>query len=273
MIRLGALLFGSLLLAPAPALAQTVLGTVVEEDTGSPVVGARAEMVGADATMVARTETDQFGRFLLRVPRSGTFTLRLTHPFFTTVESAGVSVGPDETIEVSMRMARGAIPLDPIIVTARRTGRLAGFHQRREQTGFGRFMVRSEIQRRPAARTTDLLRDMPEIRIIRRGMEDNQITMRLGQCVPSIFIDGMPVRQGPGSGLDRLLRPDALEGIEVYSGSAGVPAQFVVSDGCGVVAFWTRSGQDEEGEPWSWRRLITAAAVLGAMGAIVGLTR
>ena len=61
---------------------------------------------------------------------------------------------------------------------------------------------------------------------------------------PLVYIDGMPVNMyGNTTSVDDLIRPDDLEGIEVYGG-ASVPIQFV-RDGpqgsnCGAVMLWTK---------------------------------
>ena len=71
----------------------------------------------------------------------------------------------------------------------------------------------------------------------------------------------MRVQQTTESGIDDLLRPDMLEGVEVYTGSAGLPSQFSAPDACGAVLFWSRSHGGETA-PWK-TRLLAAAAGLG----------
>jgi hypothetical protein len=271
-----ALLLGGLLLASAEARAQTVLGTVVEDDTRAQIAGALVELLTTDGGALARVRTDSSGLFLLRAPQPGRIVLRVTHASYATVESDTLTLARDESVELEIRMDQDAIPLEPLVVTARRAGRLAGYYERLERPGFARFVTRSQIERRPGAQTTDLLRDLPGVTIRRirtsTGTGDNMITMRLGQCLPVVYIDGIQVPQVQGGGMDVLLRPEMIEGVEVYTGAAGVPTQFA-SDGCGVVAFWTRTGEDGAQNGWSWRRILAGAAALTFLGALVAATR
>ena len=51
-------------------------------------------------------------------------------------------------------------------------------------------------------------------------------------------------RAGGGSTpvyVSEFVRPDDIAGVEIYSGSGGVPIQFSGGFGnCGVIVFWTR---------------------------------
>jgi TonB-dependent Receptor Plug Domain len=64
-----------------------------------------------------------------------------------------------------------------------------------------------------------------------------------GGCTPEVFIDGMKVMQGADE-IDNLVRPQEVSGVEVYTGSAGVPPQYAGMAGgdCGVVLVWTKRG-------------------------------
>jgi hypothetical protein len=43
--------------------------------------------------------------------------------------------------------------------------------------------------------------------------------------------------------VDDLVAPGAIEGIELYRGTATIPAEFLTPQArCGVVAIWTRRG-------------------------------
>jgi hypothetical protein len=276
MVKVRALLLGGLLLAPPVAHAQSVLGAVVESETGEPIADAMVELMAAAGVTDVRVRTDSSGLFLIHTPRPGTFTVRVTHPAFVDIESDMLTVGPGESLDIVIRMGREVVPLEPLVVTARRTGRLAGYYQRLERPGFARFVTREQIARRAAAATTDPFWDVPGVHIRRvrttTGTGDNIITMRLGQCTPLVYIDGVQVRQALGSGMDLMLRPDVIEGVEIYTGSAGLPPIFE-PHGCGVVAFWTRTGEDSEVQPVTWRRVLLGATVFTFLGALVAATR
>ena len=73
----------------------------------------------------------------------------------------------------------------------------------------------------------------------------NTIRFRNSRCAPLTWLDGMPLYAGEFD-LDAL-DPHSLEGIEVYSGPASVPAQFSgnrhMSSSCGTVIIWSRQGE------------------------------
>lgn len=273
MAKVHALLLAGLLVFPALAQGQSVIGTVIDDETGASIAGARIEVVGSPQGREVRT--DSTGAFLIH-PRVAGFVLRITHPAYADVETESLTVGPDEALQIEVRMGRQVVPLEPLVVKARRSGRLAGYYQRLDRPGFARFVTREQIARRRGAATTDLLRDVPGVHIRRyrtiTGTGDNLVTMRGGQCIPAIYIDGIQVGQSLGGGLDGLLRPETIEGVEVYTGSAGLPPMFV-PDGCGVVAFWTRTGDEEGLEAFGWRRILFGAAVLTLLGSLIVATR
>lgn len=273
MAKVRALLLVALLAFPAAAAAQTIMGVVTDEDTGGPVAGARVEVLGAARPMAA--ETDANGLFLLEVT-ADTILLRITHPDYAPVDWEALAVAPEEAVDIEVRLGRQVVPLDPLVVTARRTGRLAGYYQRLEQPGFAHFVTRAQIASRTSAATTDLLRNVPGVHIRRlrttTGTGDNLITMRGGQCIPAIYIDGVHVGQALGGGMDTMLRPETIEGVEVYTGSAGVPPVFT-PHGCGIVAFWTRSGDEDGLEALGWKRLLFGGVVVTFLGLMAFATR
>lgn len=283
---------GLLLLAPATAPSQTIRGVVVEDGTRMPIVGADVQLTTSSGRNVATAQTDSVGGFVLLPRRSGSFAVRLRHLSYVFADSVVVAVRPGEAIEIELRMGRTAIPLEPVVVTVRGNARLAGFYERMRQPGFGQFVTRADIEaRRGTIRATDLLRAMPGIEIITVGLGGSDrdpppppgtpretmprvalITMHRagGPCEPAIFIDRLEIRQFKDAGIDDFLKPEMLEGFEVYPRSAGAPVEFVEPNTCGVVAFWTRSATGEEEGKWSWKKLAAAA---GSFLLMVTLTR
>jgi hypothetical protein len=263
-----------LMLLPLAAQAQTIRGVVVEDGTRRPVVGVHVELFDAGRSPIATTRSDSAGTFVLLPRRGGSFTLRLTHLAFVPIDSVALTVRPQESVDVELRMGSRAIPIEPLVVTARVDARLAGFHERMRRHGFGRFITRAEIDERPGTvRTTDLLRTMPGVNLVAvqrcPGCTPTYlITMRggAGGCMPTVYLDGMPIRQFEESGVDDFLLPSMIEGVEVYTSFASAPAPVHAQNACGVVAFWTRSG--EPGGRWSWRRFFTAAGLVTVFAAL-----
>jgi hypothetical protein len=278
----------ALLLAPALTHAQAVRGVVVEDGTSRPVAGAVVDILHRGSVFTT-ARTDSAGGFLLFPRISGRLGIRVQHPFYSAIDSVAIQLKPGETVTVELRLGRTAIPLEPLRVTARTESRLSGFHERRRHpAGFGQFITRADIDTRPGAQTTDLFRQMRgvEVTTLGRGGADQPaafgtpdpsmprtriLTMRgtLGSCIPAIYIDGLAVRQFNDSGVDDFLKPEMIEGVEVYPGSVGAPAEFVDPTLCGVVAFWTRAGL-EHARGWSWTRAALGSA---AFVLLVALTR
>ncbi len=271
---------GLLALLARGAGAQTIGGKVLEDSTRVPISGATVSVLRLGEQPAARVEppgsvrTDSAGGFVLALGAPGRFVLRITHPSYTTVQSDTLVLEKDEVVSVELRLARYAIPLKPLVVTARTDRRLQAFRQRvLKHYAFGHFLPRAEIDRRPGIAVTELLRGVPGVRIMSLPpcagcAAENVLFLRGGgaadRCLATVLIDGMEVKQEASFPLDAALTPDMVEGVEVYVEPAGVPAQlgFFHNNACGVIAFWTRP---VEGGKLTWKRLLiplAAAALL-----------
>jgi hypothetical protein len=84
-----------------------------------------------------------------------------------------------------------------------------------------------------------------------------------GYCAPSVFLDGTAIVQSAFAPLDDLIRSNFLEGIEVYTSFAGVPAEFQTMNNCGTILLWTReaSGIGKRG----WKRMAFGLTGLGVI--------
>lgn len=273
MLALAPLLVAAVLLTPALAHAQVILGVVLQEGVRDPVPGAEVALIARDGRQLSAVLADSAGVFRVVPVTPGDYTLRVRSIGHADYLSNPIEIDRGETVEVEIRLGRVAIPLDPLVVTARTrdTGRMAGFNERMRTQSFGRFLTRNQIERRGGSRTSDLLRSVPGVSIVpvrvrgRSGPERHIVAMRRGTgvCEPGIFIDGVRVRQFPEATIDDLLGPESLEAVEVYTSSAGAPVQFTEPGTCGTVLFWTRQG--EPGAKFSWKRLLIG------VGAIAGL--
>jgi hypothetical protein len=271
------LLAAVLALAPADASGQGLRGRVVDEAGLAPVRQAQLEVESADGRWRGSTQSDSSGLFRIVVPRAAVYRVTVTHVAFLPWTSDTLRVGTAEMLLVEVRLGRTAIPLQPIVITARGHPRLAEFDERRLGRTFGRFLTREEVESRGSNRTSELLRTMPGILVQgvtrrgRTGPTGNLVVMRggVGTCLASIFIDGVSTRQYPESTIDDMLSPSQIEGVEVYTSASSAPARYNEGTGCGVVLFWTRTGYDEEGRPWNWKLLGAAAAALGVIFLVV----
>jgi hypothetical protein len=168
-----------------------------------------------------------------------------------------------------------------VVVRAEQRRSAGGFYERARQPGFGEFIMREEIASRAGSgRTTELLRGRRGVEVLpvrrpRSASTVNTVLMSgpLGRCQPAIYIDGSPVKLFPESGLDDILRPDMLEGVEIYARSVSAPPFFGAPPTCGLLAFWTRAGSGEHAQKWTLRRVLTAAGISAAMLALLALGR
>lgn len=247
--------------APAAAGAQIIRGVVLDAAERSPIRGATIELVGA-LRPEARARSDSTGAFTLEAPHAGVWLVRATHASYVASAGDSVRVGAGETIDVELRLGREVIPLDPLIVMARSTGPFAEFEERRRRGSSGRFFTRSQIEARGVGRTSDLLRGVPGVTLAPIRGRPHRVLVRmqgsLGVCEPALWIDGVQVPQMPESTLDEMLSPGSIEGVEIYNSFSAAPPQYI-SGTCGVLLFWTRRGEEREGEPWRWKRVLAGA--------------
>lgn len=244
----------------AAAEAQLIQGTVIDDESRSAVAGAGIVLLTPLTSERVHAVTSAAGTFLIRAPRSGSYRLQVTHPSYATYEADSVFVGSGQAVMLEVRLGRAAVPLEPIVVTARRNAGMPGFDDRRE-AGFGRFITREDIDRRSAFRTTDLLRNIQGITLRRTG-RSMMVLMRgggTGLCEPALWIDGVLVRQLPGNTIDDFLTPGIIEAAEVYPSYAAAPTEYAVGL-CGVILIWTRRGAGEDGSPWQWKKVLAGAS-------------
>ncbi len=233
-------------------------------------------IVQADSTPVAdalirlhplgdTVRTDREGRAQLGQVPSGRFLVDVRALGYQ-IAAAPLEVAESGSAEVRVGLARVAQHLANIEATAVATSvatslRMANLEARR-RSGTGRFIMREELARRPESQVTDVIRRIPGIRFIllplpcigfapasmRRGVAEKPVpcqgsSAHVVACLMSIYVDGIPFWR-PGQGdpvnLDEF-HLQTIEAVEVYAGSAAIPAEFSgVGSECGVIALWMR---------------------------------
>lgn len=255
-------------LASEAARAQTIAGAVLEDSTRMPISGADVTVLSAPGGPGPTVRTDSLGAFHVKLDSAGQVRLRVSHPSYQTLDSDSIDVDEGEAVTVELRLGRAAIPLKPLVVTARVDARVQAFHERAAKgTGFGKFMTREDIERHRTAKVTDLVRGISGVRVVPitpcRGCSPTDVLYLRGGpnvCAPTVLIDGLAVKQDAVFSLDGFLMPDMLEGVEVYVDPAGVPPSLAVgTSSCGVVAFWTRR---PEGKNPLWVKLLAGGAAV-----------
>jgi hypothetical protein len=252
----------SLLLAaalPLSASAQnsvdgTIRGVVIDEATGRPIPGVRVEVLDHVDRIRRTAISDDEGRFLLLRIFPGPFRLRATHIAYARTRTPQWRVESGEVLEVTIRLDRNVVLLAPLEVNARTQSFspvLSAFYDRLNRRMGGTLLSREDIEARNPARVTDLLENLPGVRVQAGDNPSFKLVSIAGalpgvgggpnSCPVQIYIDGVrATRSGPVSP-DEILAPGILEGVEVYRGLGTVPAEFLTPEArCGVIAFWTR---------------------------------
>jgi hypothetical protein len=232
---LGAFAFPVLLSAQG---AQGTISGIIRDSSGTALSGAEIRLDSPSR----RAVTDASGEFRLSGIPAGKLEVRVRRLGFLP-ESTAVLIEPGMETPVNVRLTPVAFRL-PTVEVLRKSepydSRLAGFNARKERQ-VGRIVTREQLDRMSSARLVDALREVPgvQLRSLRGG--GTSLVLRGSRCAPLVFIDGFPADAGVMD-LD-MIDLASVEGIEVYSGAATVPAEFMgarETHGCGVIAIWSR---------------------------------
>jgi hypothetical protein len=238
-IRSYALAAGLLLAAPAAGEAQAprALIGLVRDSAGHGIPSAEVRARGN--VVVARS--DDSGRFhvaQMPVGARGVFVRRLG---FSPARVL-ITTRAGETDSVDVVLTAVATELPSVVARAQHDSLshevLAEFWERRAR-GFGKFITRDEIERRGGMHFTDLLRTVPGASIqSSRGRPEVRFSRSvIRDCPPQYWVNGVAIDHGSADEF----APDDVEAIELYSGPATTPPQFVTRTmTCGTIVIWTR---------------------------------
>lgn len=244
----------------AIAITGRIVGTVVDRHTLQPISNAVVGIPERGYTGV----TDGGGRFVLDDVPPGGRAIQIRHIAYGETE-ARFLMPSDGTLEVQVQLDPAVIPVEPIEVRVLgvRSHKLemSGFYERRDwntRLGLGYYLTRFDIEERGAARVSHILTEIPRVSMIRgdcfssrcdfpfilgsnascRAPRQEGIEVFLGA---SLYLDGRRVRQTAGQGVDEFLYPGDLAGVEVYTGSGDLPAEFADFNAqkCGAIVLWT----------------------------------
>jgi hypothetical protein len=217
----------------------TVNGVVVELETGVAVLGATVRLRHESGSPARAGMSDQVGRFSFAGLDAGRYHLAVERIGYRVTESTMDVAGRE--VSVQIRLVPEAIELEGVVVVARSSPRfdrsMEGFERRRQENLYvARYIPREEIEARMSMYASLLLLGIPRVQLIPQPLGGHGIRIR--GCQPILFVDGIPYR---GAELDHLVRPEEIEGIEVYT--QVMPAEFSgMSSGCGAIVVWTRRG-------------------------------
>jgi hypothetical protein len=245
-LMIGALLPGA---REARAAAQQSVGTgvilgAVTDTTLRPIDGADASIVLTGIRVIANTD----GRFRITTIPAGKYLIAIRRVGYRAIATP-ISVEANDTLRLAFTLEPLVSELATVRITeVNRSQKLLEFDKRR-QTGMGKFFTEAEIRKINPLSLADVLRRAPSVRVGAIAQSSRQYSL----CPMAIYIDGMPVQgRGPTTPLllSELPPPTEFAGIEVYSGSATVPAWLPNPArphliGCGAILLWTKDGSQD----------------------------
>lgn len=285
-----AVLLGVPALLAAPAGAQQVVGRTVgvtEEPVGGAVVTFEAE----DGSETVRVESDSLGRFRARLQKPGRYRVSVRRLAYGHPAPLTVTVEEDQVLELTVVLDADPMRLGSIEARVRPLARsgLQAALQRIEfnrRTGFGRALVKEEIERRNAIDVPDVVASMspiirtrhpisgePVILLPSRGEPRPVLSMQglptgisIPMCHPTVYLDGVAMAEEFDA---RLVRPEELAAVELYFGLEAPPQYPDLGNCGGTVLLWTTPGTPD-GPRLTWGRVIAGGLAVAA-GLLVGL--
>lgn len=218
-----------------------LVGQVIDAETRRPVVDAVVRL----AERGRPTDTNSHGFFTLGEQPFGIYTLEVKRLGYADY-SAPVRVAGDLQQSVEVPISRQALQVEGLTVTVRATRQQIDMDGlvRRMDLGIGSFITADELDKRPMARITDLLRGMAGLWVdVNQRDHTFSLEVRGHPCTPDVFVDGVRYSGSP----DELDVPPAedLEAVEVYKGRDEIPGIFMRATvgraQCAVVAVWRRA--------------------------------
>ena len=218
---------------------QTLLGVVVDS-AGRPMRDVVVEVV----TALVESKTDSAGRFTFRGLRPQRHFIRVRRlGYAPTFAAVDLTDGTAKRARIVLRQYAGQ-NLGLVVVRANRgPQRMQGFAQRaaRGGVGGGRILTEADIIARNPLRTSDLFQGVAGVRVAQDRFGRGTLVGR-GNCLMQLYINGFPAPQLAGSGVDDIISPMDLAGVEIYNGVGFVPAELTMGPptSCGTVGLWTK---------------------------------
>lgn len=210
-----------------------IAGRLVDRTSRQPLAGASVSVMGTPRTM--RSNAD--GRFSVELA-PGVYVLQARALGYA-AGSWVVQLADQETLSVVIELEPAPVTLAGVTVEGQRPEQrgLAGFEQRR-QRGRGVYVSEQDIQRANATSLSDLLRNMPGVRLVCR-FRTCRVNMSRGECQPDFFVDGYPANNSTSLEMPLV----GVIAVEVYRTVTETPAEFLRGNNtCGTIVLWTRSG-------------------------------
>jgi hypothetical protein len=152
----------------------------------------------------------------------------------------GAEARAQQTADSSRARKDSAVVIAPVVMRAEKTELdVVGFNARK-RAGVGRFMVRSEIERRQPRTVSAIFRHLPGFRVSTSNARSRIQGTRGGGCM-TYFIDNGRYSPVLGTDIDDALPVAEVAAIEIYTFGT-TPSEYSTADRglCSTVVIWTR---------------------------------
>jgi len=240
----------ALLLLPGAALAQSIRGTIIDAASGERIPAVNVTVLDRAGQPSLTSVVNGNGQFQLALPAGDAIRLRFERIGYMPVTSAPFQLKRGQMVDLEIKLAASAVPLQPITVVAQRLSdqRVADFYQRAAENrmaGKGRIWTKSDLQRLGPVPISHVLRTVSDRAACQRS---------------EVYIDGLPVSMQPATGFAADLAQARLTQAPVSTGqdtatvvartdavSALPPGQAGPDPERGSVVDWLVSSEDVEG--------------------------
>jgi hypothetical protein len=239
-----------LVVVAGTAPAQYVRLRVTNDADDAPVP--KAQIVSLNDRAIWRT--DDAGIIVVTALHPGPNVFTIRHLGFAPITTT-LNVREHDTLKVHVVLSPAAQVLEPVDIKARASADrpLSAFDERRLHSVGGHFITWADIQRQQPFETLDLFRGMLGVRVIRPPNGDaivestRGVGVMGGTCPLRVGLDGIVF----GNTIDFSVNdvsPREIYGIEIYSGAATIPAQYLAATSggsCGLIMIWTADGAQQ----------------------------
>jgi len=220
-----------------------ISGRLVDRESRNPIRGAHIALLGSRRGFASDSE----GRFAQDSLDPGNYLVQVRAIGYVRA-SWVVQLRMGEVHAEVFELERLAVQLEPVTVE-RRPGfaaeRMREF-ERRRASGRGHFITADQIEHAKPRALSDLLRNVPGVRLVCRGSASCTIRMSRAarDCRPDFVLDGFPATNSTSLDMPTV----GIIGIEVYRTLSETPLEFLKTDNiCGTIVLWTRSGPTATG--------------------------
>lgn len=249
-----ALAMALVLFLPDAASAQSIVGRVVDEARGRPIVGAAVALVDEDGDEFSRTITDATGKFVVTPPEAGEYHLAAFSLGYLPVRTPLIALTTEGMAEVDLLMQPAPIGLEglevSVDVSAEAASQLEIAGVSPAQLG-NRWIDRAAVEAIPVKRDVGSVLEHQQIGGVRIIRPENMVpgSDPLGLCITNQrartfagqgrcmmgVVNGIP--QSNQALLD--LDPETVEAMAVLTPIEG-SFMYGAQGEAGVVMIWTR---------------------------------